>query len=111
VTIYHLTTPALWEEARVAGSYEADSLASEGFIHCSEEQQVAAVANARFRGRTDLVVLHVDEQELDAPVKRENLDGGTELFPHIYGPLRAGAVTHLTPLVPGEEGQFAFPAE
>jgi uncharacterized protein (DUF952 family) len=57
--IFHITTRAAWDDAQAAGSYTADSLQTEGFIHCSQAGQVAWVANTRFRGRTDLVLLHV----------------------------------------------------
>ena len=53
--IFHITTAAAWEQARAAGAYTADSLATEGFIHCSDPHQVAWVANTRFRGRSDLI--------------------------------------------------------
>ena len=32
------------------------------------------------------------------PVVAENLPGGEELFPHIYGPLDPAAVTEVRPL-------------
>jgi len=104
--IFHITTRAAWDEARAAGSYTADSLQTEGFIHCSQAEQVAWVANARFRGRSDLVLLHVDEAAVGAEVRRENLEGGTTLFPHVYGPLPVKAVMDVTPLTPSPDGTF-----
>ena len=108
MAIFHITTESQWAAVERAGRYAGDSLAAEGFIHCSTAVQVATVANARFRGQAGLVVLHIDEARLDAPVKYENLEGGTELFPHIYGPLNANAVTAVTPLIPGTGGAFEF---
>ena len=104
--IFHITTRAAWEEAVAAGRYTADSLRTEGFIHCSQAEQVTWVANTRFRGRTDLVLLHVDEAVVGAEVRRENLEGGTTLFPHVYGPLPVHAVMDVTPIVPGADGMF-----
>jgi prephenate dehydrogenase len=104
--IYHITTRVAWDEARAAGAYTADSLRSEGFIHCSQAEQVSWVANTRFRGRADLVLLHVDEAAVGAEVRRENLEGGTTLFPHIYGPLPVSAVVDVTPMVPVADGTF-----
>jgi uncharacterized protein (DUF952 family) len=109
--IYHITTSVRWAAAQSQGRYEADSLASDGFIHCSTEGQVARVANGAFRVQTGLVVLHIDEAALGVPVRYENLEGGEELFPHVYGPLPATAVTMATPLVPGPSGEFAFSAD
>ena len=98
--IFHITTAEAWAQARATGSYTADSLATEGFIHCSEADQYAWVANQRFRGRQDLVLLHVDEPRLAAPVRRENLEGGERLFPHIYGALNLDAVVDVVPFRP-----------
>jgi len=43
--IFHIATRDAWDEAARAGVYRADTLATEGFIHCSEANQVAEVAN------------------------------------------------------------------
>ena len=104
--IFHITTAAAWEQAQAAGAYTADSLTSEGFIHCSDPHQVAWVANTRIRGRSDLILLHIREDALDAPVRRENLEGGQWLFPHVYGPIGVGAVTAVTSLSPAADGTF-----
>ena len=40
--------------------------------------------------------------KLTSPVKNENLEGGDELFPHIYGRINLDAVINDTKLV-GEE--------
>jgi prephenate dehydrogenase len=104
--IFHITTRDAWDAAKAAGRYTADSLQSEGFIHCSEAGQVAWVANMRFKGRTDLLLLHVDEAAVGAEVRRENLEGGAQLFPHIYGPLPVSAVMEVAPMTPSPDGTF-----
>jgi uncharacterized protein (DUF952 family) len=104
--IFHITTRAAWEHAQATGAYTADSFAAEGFIHCSDADQVDWVANTRFRGRTDLVLLHVDEAAVGADVRRENLEGGTTLFPHVYAALPATAVMAVTPMMPAGDGTF-----
>jgi len=96
--IFHITTPADWERAQRDGSYTADSLTTEGFIHCSERQQVAWVVNKHFKGRAGLIVLHIDRSRLDADVRHENLEGGEQLFPHVYGAIPVSAVVKVTPL-------------
>lgn len=108
-TILHITTPAAWERALSAGAYTTPTLASEGFIHCSEPRQVARVANARFRGRTGLVLLEIDPARVGNEIKYENLEGGAELFPHIYGPLNLDAVTRVLPFEPDADGSFQPP--
>jgi uncharacterized protein (DUF952 family) len=106
--ILHVTTGIGWAQAIRAGIYAADSLATEGFIHCSEPQQATWVANDRFRGRQDLVLLQIAVEKLSAPVQYENLQGGTELFPHIYGPLDLDAVSRATPFAPRADGSFDY---
>jgi uncharacterized protein (DUF952 family) len=107
--IFHITSEREWSAAEASCRYAADSLAAEGFIHCSTEGQVARVANGAFRGQADLLVLHIDESRLAAPVKYENTEGGDELFPHVYGPIEASAVTKVSPLRSGQHGEFQFP--
>jgi len=54
--IFHITSAATWNTAQASGAYAADSLATEGFIHCSEANQYCWVANQRFRGRQACLV-------------------------------------------------------
>ena len=104
--IFHITSRAAWESALGAGIYETDSLATEGFIHCSTADQYIWVANQRVRGRTDLVLLHIDPARLRSQVRYENLEGGETLFPHVYGAIPIGAVLNVVPLLPQEDGSF-----
>lgn len=104
--ILHLAAADAWAEAARAGVYEADSLAAEGFIHCSDPDQVVRVANARFRNRRDLMLLQIAVARLEAPLRYENLEGGDERFPHIYGPLPLSAVVRATPFPPDAGGLF-----
>ena len=105
-TIFHITSAGDWARARAAGSYSADSLRTEGFIHCSEEHQYPRVARTRFRGRTDLVLLHIDPALVDVRSRYESLEGGTELFPHVYGPIPIRAVMNVTPLETALSGRL-----
>ena len=109
--IFHITTRSAWEDARRAGRYVAPGYDPEGFIHLSDAHQVARVANARFRGTPDLLLLCVTVDRLGAPLRYEPGDPGSdELFPHLYGPIEVGAVERVLPLVEGAEG-FALPPE
>ena len=57
--IYHLARRSEWEEAGDTGPYRAGSLAQEGFIHCSaNEEQMLGVANRLFAGMEDVLVLN-----------------------------------------------------
>jgi uncharacterized protein (DUF952 family) len=107
--IYHITTRADWEAARAVGAYAADSLASEGFIHCSTGAQVPGTAARFFAGRRDLVLLTIDPARLAAELRYEEGEPGV-LFPHLYGPLGLDAVVGAYPFAPAEDGSFALPA-
>jgi uncharacterized protein (DUF952 family) len=109
--IFHITSLATWTEAQANRSYTADSLVAEGFIHCSEAHQVIWVANQRFRGRRDLVLLHIDPRLLGAEVRYENLEGGQPQFPHVYGPIPLSAIVEVAPLRPAADGTFTDPIE
>lgn len=83
--IYHLAEPDRWP----ADPYVADSLATEGFIHCSTAAQLEHTFDRYYSGRRDLVLLTVDPAGLDVRV-----EGG---FPHVYGPIPGASVLRADP--------------
>ena len=111
--IFHITSREQWSQAEQAGSYQADSLASEGFIHCSTSDQVVKVANAYYPGQTGLVLLCIDTDGLDSEVRFEDASGAQfepgEQFPHIYGPVNVDAVVKVIAWEPGLNGLFMVP--
>ena len=109
-TIFHITKSEEWEKAKRDGRYEAPSLASEGFIHCSTSDQVVRTANRLFRGESGLVLLEIDTDQVGAEIKYENCEGGQENFPHIYGPLDPRSVVRVLEFKPGEDGTFVMPS-
>ena len=105
--IYHITSRTSWSAAQKSGAYTADSLASQGFIHCSNADQVLRVANAIFRHQTDLVMLEIDLTRLKSEVRWEpGTDATDEMFPHLYGPLNLDAVVRVLDFPPDADGQF-----
>jgi uncharacterized protein (DUF952 family) len=93
--IYHVTTAAAWNVAKEKGSYEHPSLAQEGFIHCSQEEQVAGVLERYFAGHTGLVKLVIDTDKLTSKYVFEWSPSTGDTFPHIYGPINESAVTRV----------------
>ncbi len=87
--IYHITTTTNW--AKSSGSYEAESLHSEGFIHLSTKEQVSGVLERYYRHVSNLILLHIDPAKLTHELKYE-VATNNELFPHLYGPLNRDAV-------------------
>jgi len=109
--ILHITTSREWDQAVGLGVYQAASLPSEGFMHCSRPEQVLLVANTLFRDQADLVLLCIDRNRVAAPIRDENLEGGVERFPHIYGSLNLDAVRQVVIFPPDHDGLFELPGE
>lgn len=89
--IYHIVVPAVWEAAEGSETYAADSLADEGFIHCSFESQLPGVLGRYYRGAGELVVLEIEPDLLTSDLVIEPSTGGEE-YPHIYGEINISAV-------------------
>lgn len=108
--IFHITSRAEADKARRAGVYVAAAFDRDGFIHCSYARQLTRVADANFHGRTDLVLLKIDRDGVGCVVVDENLEGGSDLFPHVYGPLPMSAVTAIVDFPCRPDGTFGLPA-
>ena len=104
--IVHLALREDWERAAGAGAYTPASLQDRGFIRCATAAQHAALANARFPDRADLVLLLVDADRLAAGVRYERSEPGGAVSPHVYGPLDLEAVFEATPYRPALDGRF-----
>lgn len=96
--IYHVTTKQEWSKAMQDGFYEAPSLAEEGFIHCSQENQVAEVLQRYFSGKKDLVKLVIDTDKLKSKYVFEWSSSIQDTFPHIYGSINKDAVIDVIEL-------------
>jgi uncharacterized protein (DUF952 family) len=79
------------------GDYVGDTLATEGFIHCSTREQVAWVAKRWFKGKTGLVVLEIDETRLRSELRWVESEPG-QSFPHVHGPIDRAAIVRVVPL-------------
>lgn len=99
--IYHLIPQDDWDRVQDQDTYHPDSLDDEGFIHCSDADQLTLVAGFKFEGRDDILVLAIDEDRLESPVRYE---GDEEPFPHVYGELPLDAVQQVYELPRTEDG-------
>ncbi len=93
--IYHVTTAAAWNSAQKNGTYESPSLAKEGFIHCSQQEQVAGVLDRYFSDQKDLVKLVIDTDKLNSQFIYEWSPSTSATFPHVYGPINLNAVVEV----------------
>lgn len=102
--IYKILSQGEWLAAEAAGRFEGSAVdLADGFIHFSTAGQAAETARRHFAGRDGLVVLAVESEDLGADLKWEPSRGG-DLFPHLYGALRASLVRQVTPAPLGEDG-------
>ncbi|HME75201.1 MAG TPA: DUF952 domain-containing protein [Mycobacterium sp.] len=107
--LLHLISSEEWSSARTQAELRPESLRSAGFVHFSTPEQVHLPANRLYRGRDDLVLLHVDPARLAAPIRWESgvaTDPESMLFPHLYGALPVTAVIKVTSYRPGADGIF-----
>jgi uncharacterized protein (DUF952 family) len=116
--ILHITTHKDWENAREKGEYTAASLQSEGFIHCSTQNQTVDTANIFYKGQQGLALLCIDETKLTSECKFEDPVGLPKhnpdvdsLFPHIYGPINLSAVLKVVDFPVNNKGMFVLPEE
>jgi uncharacterized protein (DUF952 family) len=106
--LVHMCTTGEWSNAQNRGVIHPSGGVK--FIHLSTPEQVHLPANRLYRGRADLVLLHIDPALLDSPVRWEPgvpTDPESMLFPHLYGPLPVRAVISVTDYRPGPDGTFA----
>lgn len=88
--IYHIVLPEVWA-AFDTGLYRHASLETEGFIHCSFEHQLDAVIERYYGDADEVVVLEIDSERLMSRVLNEP-STGSEIYPHIYGPINRDAI-------------------
>ena len=98
--LLHVAHRADLERARTDGYYRCASLETEGFIHCCAPAQLAGVLERYYAGMEGLVLLSLDGEALGAELRHESPPGGTERFPHVYGPIELVAIRKTTPFDP-----------
>ena len=89
--IYHVVLPDIWEIIKDRSSYSAESLDTEGFIHCSYDHQLDGVLQRYYSGAESVMILKIDIGKLTSKLVSEPSTGG-EVYPHIYGPINMDAV-------------------
>lgn len=104
--VFHMLPKAAWDALPAGSSYRADTLASEGFVHCTAEPlMLVTVANRFYRELPgEWVILAVDLQKVGAEVRWEAADG--HLFPHIYGPIEQRTVVCVLPFPRRQDGTY-----
>jgi len=92
--IYHVALPANWEKYQGRPSYQTESLQTEGFIHCSYENQLPGVLKRYYSRVEKVVILTIETEKLKSKLVAETSTGG-EVYPHLYGRLNHNAVVNV----------------
>lgn len=109
--IYHITSTAQWHDARSQDYYCPKEFDRDGFTHCSYGHQLLTVAHRFYRGEKCLVILVIESSKINGKLIEENLEGGTELYPHLYGVLPINAVSKAIAFPCNADGSFCLPEE
>ena len=92
--IYHIVLPKVWEEFKEKEAYAAESLQTEGFIHCSFADQLDAVLGRYYSDAGDVLVLTLETEKLTSRVVNEP-STNNEIYPHIYGTINRDAIVSV----------------
>jgi uncharacterized protein (DUF952 family) len=93
--IYHIVLPEDWEIQSLHENYTHKSLESEGFIHCSQWNQLQATWNRFFGGREDILILKINPLKLNVSLKFEEASDNAGTFPHIFGQIPKYAIEDI----------------
>jgi len=102
--IIHLIPRIDWEKFQGEKALFSESIVEFGFVHCCLPEQVRGVLNQWFAGQNDVIAVEIDTNLLASPHVLENLEGGGELFPHIYGVVNKNAIVRWYPTENIERG-------
>ena len=97
--IYHIVLPEVWEEFKDKNFYKAESLDTEGFIHCSFAEQLAEVLERYYKGIERVLILEIETDKLTSKLVNEP-STNDEIYPHVYGEINTDAIVGI---VSGEQ--------
>ena len=102
---FHLVPEEIWTAADPAAAYEAASLASEGFIHCTDGVVALGETFDRYYAADPrpFLALTLDLDALDVPW-RYDVPGSP--YPHVYGSIARAAIVATSRVERGPDGRF-----
>ncbi len=92
--IYHIVLPEFWEKFKDEYDYEAESLRTEGFIHCSYRNQLDEVLKRYYKDAKKVLILHINPHLLISELVAEP-STNREIYPHIYGKINKSAIANV----------------
>jgi uncharacterized protein (DUF952 family) len=97
--VFHLVRAADPTARAEAPTLAQDQFERHGFVHCCFREQIPEIATWWFDPDDDLVALELDPSRLTAELRLE--PSPTRWYPHLYGPIDAGAVAAVHPVPAG----------
>jgi len=91
--IYHIVIPEIWEEVKEMEFYEAESLRTEGFTHCSSAKQLDGVLERYYASSKRVIILEIETEKLTSKLVNEPSTNG-EIYPHIYGRINSDSIVN-----------------
>ncbi len=86
--------PGAWNKFEGEKAYKAESLDSEGFIHCSFAHQLDAVLKRYYAEAESVLVLEIDTAKLASKLRIEP-STNKDMYPHVYGEINREAVAEI----------------
>ena len=102
---FHLVPAEVWAAADPTAQYVPASLATEGFVHCTDgEGELLRTANRHYHADPrPFLALTLD---LDLIHARWTLADPAAIYPHIHGPVDRDAIVAVAPLLRSDDGTF-----
>ncbi len=108
--IFHIADPTIYKAAEESGVYKPASFDSEGFIHCSDAEQVASTLHRHFGSADRLLLLAIDSEAEREYLRYEDLYKRGQEFPHLYRALPLSSVRG-TYVLERKGAMFSIPFE
>jgi uncharacterized protein (DUF952 family) len=93
--IYHIVTVNQWNVQKNNPYYSTASIAIEGFIHCSTQEQFIATIERYYANEKEVVVLTIDVSKVEPKIEYELAPSVNQMFPHIFGELNLSAIVEV----------------
>lgn len=104
--ILHCIKKELYEAMKDEAYVGKILLESNDFIHCSSIEYFWRVSPHFDNVDEELVLLLIDTELLDAPVKWEDLENCGREYPHIYGLIKQSAIKQVLPYLKNEDNSW-----
>jgi uncharacterized protein (DUF952 family) len=110
LTIYKVLTSDQWAAAKAGALIQAPIDVQDGYVHLSTAAQLQDTLSKWFKGQAGCVLAAFDADAFGPSLRWEAARGG-DLFPHVYGDVRASQVGSLWRLEMGPDGAPLAPDE